>query len=187
MSAIFKRKLKLSATFLVCLLTISDLLLAQEKHQPEKEMERRHSVSFSVSHSHVSQGSKEGQGKWLVLPSYGFDYNYKLSPVWSLGIHNDVVIETFKVLKSDGENELKRTRPFVNSLTSGFKPGKHFTYQFGLGGEFSQEEHFFLTRLGIEYEYEVSKKTEVFSNLVYDVKWKNYNSYVFGIGLTRKL
>ena len=182
-------RLTIKALLFISLLASSGLAQAQdqEKYYDEEETERRHSVSFLISHSHVSQGLKGSESRWLILPSFGFDYNYKLSTMWSIGLHNDMIIESFKILKSDGETELERTRPFVSILTAGFKPGKHFTYQFGFGGEFAKEDDFFLTRLGIEYGWEISERMEIFSNLVYDLKWNNYNSYVIGLGVTRKL
>ncbi|MFT4859920.1 MAG: hypothetical protein ACI9UV_000052 [Algoriphagus sp.] len=180
-------KLKIKALLLILLLANSSLALAQENYYEENEMKRRHLISFSISHTHISQGLEENESTWLILPSYGIDYNFKISPMWSIGLHNDIIIESFSILKADGKTELERTRPFVSILTAGFKPGKHLTYQLGFGGEFAEEDHFFLTRIGLEYGWEISERMEFFTNLIYDVKWNNYNSYVIGLGVTRKL
>jgi hypothetical protein len=173
---------------LILLLGSPCFVYSQTEHQEENQhKESPHSISFLMSHTHISQGSEGGVSRWLVLPSFGFDYNYKFSSDWSLGIHNDLILESFKIIKPDGETELERTRPIVSILTAGYKPGKHLTYQIGVGGEFAKEEHFFLTRIGIEYGYEISENLEVFTNLVYDVKWAYYDSYVIGIGVTKRL
>jgi hypothetical protein len=172
----------------VLLLSNTCFVYSQTDHQEGVEHKQSpHSISFSMSHTHISQGVKTNGAKWLILPSFGFDYNYKFSSDWSLGIHNDLLVETYKILTSDGETELERTRPKVSILTAGFKPGKHLTYQIGVGGEFAKEENFFLTRIGIEYGHEVSENIEVFTNLVYDLKWGNYDSFVIGFGVTRRL
>lgn len=181
-------KFKSIGVALVFLFGGTSFVYSQTDHQEGHEQkESPHSISFLISHTHVSQGFEGNESRWLVLPSFGFDYNYKFSPHWSLGLHNDLILESFKILKPDGETELERTRPIVTILTAGYKPGKHLTYQIGLGGEFAKEENFFLTRIGIEYGYEVSENLEVFTNLVYDLKWAYYDSYVIGLGITRRL
>jgi hypothetical protein len=170
---------------LLLFLGLPNFLIAQERSLDIEKIEKKQSLTFVLGHTHVSEGIKDGKEEWLTLPSFGLDYNYMLSPKFSLGLHNDLVIENFKVQKATDVIELERTAPFASALVAGFKPGKSFTYEFGFGGEFAKEGNLFLTRVGIEYSLEISKDLELVSNLVYDIKWRHYNSYVLGIGICR--
>jgi hypothetical protein len=151
--------------------------------QEEKTFTKHHCLSFLLSHTYVSQGVIDGDRKWLTLPSVALDYNYFFMPKWSVGLHNDLIIENFKVEKT--EEVFERTTPIASALTAGFKPGEHFTYQFGLGGEFAKEEDFFLIRFGVEYGLELPKDWELVSNFVYDIKWNAYDSFSIGIGISK--
>ena len=73
----------------------------------------------------------------------------------------------------------------ASALVVGFKAGTHFTYQFGLGGEFAKEENFFLTRTGVEYGLELPNEWEFIANFIYDIKWNAYDSFVMGIGVSK--
>jgi hypothetical protein len=164
---------------------LPNFLFAQEEYYKFEPNEKKHKFTFLLSHTHINEGIKNGKKEWLIVPSFTFDYNYILGQKWSLGIHNDLVIETFKVQKSTDEIELERTTPFTSALVAGFKPGKSFTYEFGFGGEFAKEGNLFMTRVGIEYGLEISEHLEFISNFVYDIKWNHYNSFVIGIGVCR--
>lgn len=166
--------------FLVLLFSCS-LSLAQE----EKTFTKHHSFSFLLSHTYVSQGVIDGDKKWLTLPSVSLDYNYVFLPKWSIGLHNDFIFENYKIEK--GDEQFERSTPIASAITGGFKPGEHFTYQFGLGGEFASEENFFLTRFGVEYSLELPKDWELISNFVYDIKWSAYDSFSVGIGISKTI
>jgi hypothetical protein len=170
---------------LLFILCMPYLLIAQEESHNFKQVEKKHKTSFFLSHTHISEGIKNGKKEWLTVPSFGLDYNYLLTSKWSIGLHNDLVVENFKVQKFADEFELERTTPFVSSIVAGFKPGRFFTYELGFGGEFAKEGNLFLTRIGIEYGLEISEDLELVSNLVYDIKWNHYDSYVLGIGISK--
>ena len=165
--------------FIFLLLFCSHLSFAQH----DKTFSKHHRFSFLLSHTYVSQGVIDGDKKWLTLPSVALDYNYVFLPKWAVGLHSDLIFENYKVEKSD--EVFERTTPVASALTAGFKPGEHFTCQFGLGGEFAKEEDFFLLRFGVEYGLELPKGWELVSNFVYDIKWNAYDSFSFGIGVSK--
>lgn len=80
---------------------------------------------------------------------------------------------------------MERSEPIASVLVGGFKPGKHFTFEAGIGYEISKEENLFLTRVGAEYSLELPKEWEFVANLIYDVKWDAYDSFAFGIGVSK--
>jgi hypothetical protein len=150
----------------------------------EETLKPHHSVGLLIGHTQVRQGANEGNKKWLNLPSFALDYNYFFSEKWSAGLHNDIVIENFKVVDYD-EEVIERSRPLASILTAGYKPGKHFTYQLGLGGEFAKEENLALLRIGAEYGLEISNDWEFIANLVYDLKWNAYDSFGLSVGISK--
>ena len=171
--------------YLFLFLLLSQSVLAQEEEDLSGSKFKNHSIALLLGHTHVSQGINEGERNWLILPSISLDYNYLLSKKLSIGLHNDLIIENFKVEKSGNGSEIERIRPLASAVTVGFKPGKHFTYQFGLGGEFAEEENFFLSRLGVEYSHEIAENWEFISNFIYDIKWNAYDSFAIGVGLSK--
>jgi hypothetical protein len=157
---------------------------AQENETLVEPFKPHHSVSLLLGHTHTGQGTEDGKKKWLILPSWALDYNYFFSKKWSLGVHNDMIVETFKV-KDDETNgeEIERTRPIASVVVISFKPGEHFSFELGAGGEFAKEGNYFLNRLGVEYALELPHKWELISNITYDLKWQAYNSFAFSIGV----
>lgn len=56
-----------------------------------------------------------------------------------------------------------------------------------MGGEFSHTGNFFLVRIGLEYGIHISDDWEFNANLTNDLKLDAYNSFAYGIGVTRIL
>jgi hypothetical protein len=141
-----------------------------------------------LSHTVIKNAIDEGTTDWMAFPSFAFDYNFVFSPKWRIGLHNDLIFEDFIVetVSSEGDiQELERSEPIASVLVGGFKPGKHFTFEAGIGYEISKEENLFLTRVGAEYSLELPKEWEFVANLIYDVKWDAYDSFAFGIGVSK--
>jgi len=159
---------------------------AQENKAAEETFEPHHSVSLLLGHSHTGQGNEEGNKKWLILPSWALDYNYLFSKKWRLGLHNDMILETFTVKDHETDNEVvERTRPIASVAVISFRPGKHFTFELGAGGEFAKEGNYFLNRIGVEYAMELPHTWELISNITYDLKWQAYNSFAISVGISK--
>lgn len=123
------------------------------------------------------------------MSSVGINYNYKFNPKWAIGLHNDIVTEDYAVeehLKSGSENKvIERAFPLASAIVASFKPGKYLSYMLGTGGEFAHTGSFFLIRVGVEYGCHIASKWELNANLVNDIKINAYNSFAYGIGITR--
>lgn len=170
---------------------VNSELIGQEKEN-QAQFKIHHALSVVLSHTQISQGiQQDGERKWLALPSLGINYNYKFNPKWSMGLHNDIVIEDYQVedhLRSGGGNRvLERSYPVASALVASYKPGKSFTYIIGAGGEFAQSASFFMVRIGLEYGFHIDTKWELSINLINDLKINGYNSFSYGIGVTRIL
>ena len=157
---------------------------SQESEGKKENFKPYHSISGLLSHTMIKDGIRDGKTEWIAFPSFAFDYNYVFSPKWRIGLHNDLIFEDFIVENKEG-NELERSEPFASVLVGGFKPGKHFTFEAGMGYEFAKEEDLFLTRIGTEYAVELPNEWEFIVNLVYDMKWNAYDSFAFGVGVSK--
>ena len=156
-------------------------LIAQEEH----EFHPHHSLGLIISHTQISQGIQEdGKRKWLSLPSWGINYNYVFHSKWAIGLHNDIIVEDFVVESASRETEaLERSYPIASAVVVSFKPGKHFSFLLGSGGEFAENHNFFLLRAGFEYGLHINNRLELVANLVNDLKIKAYNSWAIGLGV----
>lgn len=165
---------------------------AQEKTEPKESFKPHHILGVVLSHAQVFQGrDADGNKQSLSLPSWGIDYTYQFKPKWGIGLHTDIITETFEVekhLSGGGTGEvIERSYPVAPALMGIYKPNKHWSFLLGAGMEFEKEENFFLNRAGVEYEAELPKGWEVFGSLSYDFKWSGYDNWLFGIGIAKVL
>ena len=164
-----------------------------EENDAEEDFHPYHALGVVISHAQVREGVVEGSNKWLSLPSWGLNYNFHFHPRWAIGLHTDLITEEFIVeshLKSGEEGEvIERNNPIAPALMATYKFGERphsaWGLEFGVGGEFAAGESFFLNRLGIEYAVEIRNHWEVFAGIAYDIKWNAYDSFVFGLGISK--
>jgi hypothetical protein len=172
------------------ILFINFQAFAQEtKGNNEKESRKgMQQLSLVVSHSHITEGESANGGKeWIVVPAWGLDYNYWLSNHWAIGLHSDMMLQSFKVKDGDAEegSTLERKRPLAVVPVAVFKPLEHSSFIVGLGQEFAPEGNLTLMRLGYEYGLEINDKWEFCAGLTYDLKFNVYNTWTLGLGISR--
>ena len=108
-----------------------------------------------LGHTHISEGyDAAGDTKWLAVPSFALDYDYRISDKWSVGLHNYIIIESFIVerhLSGGGEEEiLERKYPVSSLVMFGYKFAPHLRAFAGAGAEIAKGENFFMYRFGVE-------------------------------------
>lgn len=180
------RTLCFTAPFLL----LSGVLRGQDMHEAPAEEHARHEVSVLLAHTSVSQGiNVVGDRTWLMLPSWGLNYNYWLTHRWAIGLHTDLITETFVVTENhneaDNEPEVERTRPVAPALMLSYRPHHHWAFILGGGIEFAKEENLALVRAGTEYTIHLGGPWETSGSLAYDFRFDAYDSYTLGIGVTR--
>jgi len=159
-----------------------------EGEREEGETEKKHRIAVIIGHAHVPEGiDKAGNKQWLVLPTWGLDYDYRITSRWAVGVHTDIIVENFELEEHFGEEQavLERSRPLATTLVVTFKPGQHLTYILGGGAEIAPEETFGLIRLGLEYGWELPEEWELGISLMNDFKINAYNSWVLGLGVSK--
>jgi hypothetical protein len=157
----------------------------EKKEAVEHEFKPHSTIGLVIGHAHLFSGVGEnGEKQVSTIPSWGIDYTYHISPKWAVGLHTDLILETFKVESHSG-TELERSHPIAPALTGIYKLNHHWSFLLGAGVEFAKEENFFLNRLGVEYGAEIRNGWEVFGSLAYDIKWTGYDSWVLGLGISK--
>lgn len=176
-------------TFLIIVLfsltSIFSITINAQEEKQENTFSPHHQIGITINHVHVFEGKNEV----LTLPAWGVDYTYVFHPKWAVGLHNDFIIENFKVEKTleggEGKETVEISYPIAPALMGIYKPGEHWSFLLGMGGEFTKEENYFLTRIATEYGYELPNDWEIFGTLSYDIKWNFYDSWGLGLGIAK--
>jgi len=172
-----------SVLFLFFSLNFFSLLFAQKHH------EKYHfGISALVTHTYISQGIIDNEQKWLAAPSIALNFNYILNEKWLVGLHNDIIIESF-VVEDETDHSmmfLEREYPVSNLILVTYKLNKSLGIAFGSGVERANGKHFKLIRLGGDYEVELhSKGLGLIFTANYDILVNAYDSFNFGIGINK--
>jgi hypothetical protein len=167
---------------LVFLLSQHSGLLAQSA---EPETHRgTHRLGLGLGHTQLS-GSFQGENIQSVpLASWSLDYAYGLSSSWAIGLQFEWLLESFIVEGSDGVS-LERAYPLSIIPVGLYRFNEHWSAVAGVGLEVAEGESLALTRLGVEYMWELSPQWEVGATLVWDDKWNYYNSWGLAFTVSR--
>ncbi len=169
-------------------LLISFQICAQESkdHSENESKKGMQQFSLFISHSHITDGeSPDGGNKWFVVPSWGLDYNYWLSSHVAIGLHGDMMLESFKVKGEEKGSAVERNRPIAIVPVAVFKPKEHSSFIVGFGKEFAPEGDLTLMRLGYEYGLEIGGQWEFCAGLTYDLKFNIYDTWTLGLGVSK--
>ncbi len=195
---IWFQKNKVKSTFfqkiliLILFFGITKFSLAQEVNldqdiEIEESKILRHKVALILGHTHVPSGFSNGEKKMLVVPSWGFDYNYLLNEKWAIGLHSDFFTESYTVIDFAGKEEFVRERPITSAIVGSYNPHEKWSFIAGAGYEFAKEENLSIIRLGIERGWELPKKWEFIATLQYDLRLEVFNSWMLGLGINKSL
>lgn len=145
-----------------------------------------HSVSILISHTSIFQGYKDGKRNIQSEPSWAVNYNYAFNEKWSIGLHNDIIIESFEVEKTSGNEILERNTPIASVIIGSYEVFEGFGIELGAGMEFDENESFGIARIGAEYGIELPKHNlELLLGLDYDIVIDAYDSFNIGFGIAK--
>lgn len=122
----------------------------------------------------------------VFVPSWGLDIEYWFNNNWGIGLHNDIEIESF-VTKNSENDEIERVNPLVLTIDALYHFGNGFVITLGPGIELEKEESYYLWRVGIEYEKDISKSFYLLPNLFLDQRFNGYNTWNIGLGVGMRL
>lgn len=126
------------------------------------------------------------EGDRFAIPSYGLDLEYWFTDRVGLGLHNDIELESF-VVQRGPEEFVERDYPIVSTLDLLLKPWKGLAFQVGPGVEFDQNEHYYLLRLGVEYEVELAHHWDIYPTFFFDNRTDGYTTFSIGLGVGKRL
>ena len=155
----------------------------KEEKKEGKEKASHHRITVAMMNAHIPTITEDGNKKTFAVPAWAVDYDYWFNEKWAIGLHNDLIIQQFKVEK-DG-TEIERNNPVAVALVGLFKPTKHLTFIGGAGREFEKTESFNLIDIAVEYGWELPKEWELSLNLKYESKFNAYDTWLFGIGISK--
>lgn len=174
-------------TRLFCLILLCFPFLSEAQ---EETMSPRSRVTVGLGHTLVGKGKDvNGKQSWLTLPMWVIDYDYSLSEKWMLGVHTDILLESFEVdgfIMGEETKTIEREHPIAVLGATSFRPGKHALYSLGLGGEFSPTGNYVMTRFGFEYGFELPGEWELAPAVTYDLKWNAYDSFSISLAVGKK-
>lgn len=161
-----------------------------EEHSAAEGHFHKHSLSVLLAHVHIGNGAEDGTLRGIQRPSWMIAYNYSFNEKWALGLHGDIILETFFIEKSGSAGEvgsdelLEREYPISLVGAGTFKPIEHLGIILGGGLEFDKSESFGLVRFGLEPNLRLSEKIELILNLSYDIKIDGYDNWNLGFGIS---
>lgn len=158
---------------------------SQDEFEDSEEF-HHHSIAVLINHTTIFEGLKGGEKTAISVPSWALDYSYSFNEKWSLGLHNDIIIENFLIEKSSDGETIERNTPIASVIVGAYKLTEHFGVELGAGMEFEKDENFALARIGAEYAIEIPKHNlEVLFALDYDIIFEAYNSFNIGFGIAK--
>jgi len=161
--------------------------MAQEGEPKEKET-FRHRITVMMANSHIPSANKiEGQSSMFIAPTWGINYDYWFTQKWAIGLHNDVIMQQFKIEKHQGKEVIERIAPVAICAVTLFRPSPQWTFLLGFGREFEKDESFNMLCTSVEYGIELPNDWELSLNLIYDTKIKTYDTWMFGVGVSKLL
>lgn len=154
--------------------------------------EFKHSVAVMLGHSHIDEGrDEEGNPEWITVASFAIDYNYHFNEKWSVGLHNDILLETFIVERyfSIGAEEefLERKYPIASVVVVGHRVLPFLTANVGAGGEFAPGENFLMIRVGLEAGFHLKDPSwEFVTGINYDARFDAYDIWNLTAGIAKR-
>lgn len=166
------------------LLLFSFSLIGQQQHEEHK----KHMITGSIGHAHVGNGVQNGVKRALVLPAWGLNYDFRLSEKWSIGLHNDMIIEEFEFEQEEANIDIinERSRPISSAVTVSYRLTEFIATSVGFGREFAPEQSFNLIRIGIEPFYELPNNFELVGTFSADFRFEAYNAFNIAFGIAKK-
>jgi hypothetical protein len=168
---------------------ISSPVLGQSHDDAGHEVHefKRFRVAINLAHAYMPQATADIDGI-LIIPVYGFDFQFRITPKWALGLKNDIEIAQYILPETDESGEAHfRENPFILSMPVYYTPkGKGLTFFTGPGIELEDHHNFWVWRLGLGYEIELPGHWDFAPELVYDLKDGAYNSFTIALAVGKK-
>lgn len=175
---------------IILIIIFLGLAFKASSHKDEHDSTSRHDhlnhrITLVVANAFINNSFEDQTNGILIVPAFGFNYDYFFNEKWGLGIHSEILLSQFKVEKHASDTEIVRENPIALCGMLLFKPHHRWIIFTGYGVEVEKQENFQLVRIGAEYGIELPINWELGFSLEFDYKPEAYNSLVFGIGFSK--
>lgn len=180
----------MKANTIIFLLVISSSSFAQHEkgiHELNDANSAHHKITLVMANSIITNHIDDQSNAVLIVPTFGLNYDFLFHPKWGVGLHSDILVQQFKVEKHEGHEELVRENPVAVCIMGLFKPLPKVSLLAGYGMELEKHENLQLIRFGVEYGVHLPKSWELGFILEYDIKFKTYGTFMFGVGFSKLL
>jgi hypothetical protein len=178
------------------ILIIHGLVLAAQNHEDGSGTEHGsdsehgisgHKITLVMAYSFIDNSFTDQTGDILIVPTFGFNYDYYFNARWGLGIHTDILLQQYKVEKHGSHEEILRENPVGSAGMVLFKPNHRWTRMAGYGVEVEKHENFQMVRTGVEYGIALPKHWELGFSIEFDYKINTHSSLMFGVAFSKML
>lgn len=157
---------------------------AQENNSAEENL--HHRLSLGISHTYTTVSNETTNEKHhFVAATIGLNYELWFNKKWALASYNDISMQSFTIEQKPEGEDVSREYPLLITLVGIYKPGNHWLFFAGPGKEFELEKNYAVIKTGIEYGVHLSKNWEIGFGSDYDIKIDGYNSWLFGISVSK--
>lgn len=146
---------------------------------------KHHKVTIITANSFVQNSISSQPNEVLIVPTFGFNYDYFFHDKWGVGLHTDVLLQQYKIESHDNKDILTRENPVALCAMLVYKPLSRFIVVGGFGQELEKNHTLDMIRLGIGYEIPIQKHWEIGFDLEYDYKFKTYGTWMIGVGFSK--
>jgi hypothetical protein len=161
----------------------------EEKHGNDHEAFRKHHrISAMMAFSHIpSIIPGETVKQSVVVPTYGLNYDFWFHAKWAIGLHNDLILQQYKVESHENKESLVRSYPLAVKAVVLYQPIHDLIFLAGYGKEFETNETLDVITVGVEYGIPIRKGWEANLNLLFDYNVDSYVSWMIGVGFAKNL
>jgi len=174
-------KLIILATLLIGIL--STTVYAQEQ---DEEKIKHHHLVVTIAHSRlfIQEDAISGNNS-LLIPTWGFNYEYLFTKKIGLGLKNDLEIAEYAIFNNEGV-EVERENPFSSSIIFLYNPIEGLGFFIGPGIEFEREENFYIFNIGVSYEVEFGKYWDLAPEFSYESKGGHTGAISLGLSVGKR-
>ncbi len=172
-----------------CLMLFSCSWGNAQEHDNHKSIDhefKHHRLAVIIGHGHVFGAEDVENGNTIVtIPTWGFDYQYWINPMFGFGLKSDIEIMNYRIETQEG-NSLERSNPFIISTVFLYHPAKGWNFMAGPGIEFEESHNLFVLRAGMGYEFELPGHWDFAPEFVFDLKDGHIGAFTWGIGVGKR-
>ena len=153
---------------------------AETTHHEELE---RWKVSLAFAQTYIpSHHLHEESESTQLIPTDGIDIQYNFTHRVFAKWTNEVEFLSYNLKNHDGEERV-RENSFLTIVTLGYEVYDKLAIVAGAGYEFEKSKDLWVTRIGLEYTFEIGNSWELCPELLYDHKQDSHTAFTWGFGI----